>query len=69
MKKSKSKPACCPICKSEKIHLYDHEFEGWKPGTEMGVVLGEEYTGGYSWDFTAVAYECDNGHGFYIYTG
>ena len=63
-----NKPACCPICRSEKIHLFNAEIEDWKPGTEMGVVLGEEYTGSYSWDFAAVAYECENAHSFYIDT-
>lgn len=60
------KPVLCPICGTKNIYLCDVDVENWKPGTEMGVVLGEEYTGSYSWDFVAVAYECENRHGFYI---
>jgi hypothetical protein len=57
---------CCCFCASKKLKPHDPDFEGYTPGVPMGVVYGEEITGGYSWDDTVIPIECENSHVFYV---
>ncbi len=59
------KVQCCCICGSTTLKPHDPELEGYEPGTEIGIVYGEELTGSYSWDALVYPIECDKGHIFY----
>jgi hypothetical protein len=66
------KPKCCPICASTEIKLYSDVGDGdedepfWSEGDQCGVVLDEEKTGCFDWQFVVVGYTCSAGHVFFV---
>lgn len=58
---------CCPKCMSTKLSYHNPGFgSSYTPGTDIGVVYGEDITGSYSWDDIVKPIECDKGHVFYV---